>query len=80
MLRLIFSYICHPCILFVEIYVHIFWPFLMGLFTFLLLSFKSSLYIFREGNVNLLQYSCLENPMDREALWAMVHGVAVRHD
>ena len=52
----------------------------MGLFTFLLLSFKSSLYIFREGNVNLLQYSCLENPMDREALWAMVHGVAVRHD
>ena len=21
-----------------------------------------------------LQYSCLENPMDREAWWAMVHG------
>ena len=23
-----------------------------------------------------LQYSCLENPMDRGALWAKVHGVA----
>ena len=23
-----------------------------------------------------LQYSCLENPMDREAWWAVVHGVA----
>ena len=28
------------------------------------------------GNGNLLQYSCLENPMDREAGWATVHGVA----
>ena len=27
------------------------------------------------GNGNLLQYSCLENPMDREAWWATVHGV-----
>ena len=27
-----------------------------------------------EGNGNPLQYSCLENPMDRGALWAMVHG------
>ena len=25
------------------------------------------------GNGNLLQYSCLENPMDRRAWWAMVH-------
>ena len=24
----------------------------------------------REGNVYPLQYSCLENPMDREAWWA----------
>ena len=23
-----------------------------------------------------LQYSCLENPMDREDWWAIVHGVA----
>ena len=25
---------------------------------------------------NSLQYSCLENPIDREAQWATVHGVA----
>ena len=30
----------------------------------------------REGNGNPLQYSCLENPMDRESWGAMVHGVA----
>ena len=29
-----------------------------------------------EGNGNPLQYSCLENPMDREAWEATVHGVA----
>ena len=29
-----------------------------------------------EGNGNPLQYSCLENPMDREAWRATVHGVA----
>ena len=29
-----------------------------------------------EGIGNPLQYSCLENPMDREAWWATVHGVA----
>ena len=29
-----------------------------------------------EGNGNLLQYSCLENSMDRGAWWAIVHGVA----
>ena len=29
-----------------------------------------------EGNGNLLQYSCLENPMDRGAWWTTVHGVA----
>ena len=28
-----------------------------------------------EGNDNPLQYSCLENPMDRGALWATVHQV-----
>ena len=27
------------------------------------------------GNGNPLQYSCLENPMDREAWWAIAHGV-----
>ena len=29
-----------------------------------------------EGNGNPLLYSCLENPMDRGAWWATVHGVA----
>ena len=28
------------------------------------------------GNGNLLKYSCLENPMDRGAWHAIVHGVA----
>ena len=28
------------------------------------------------GNGNPLQYSCLENPLDRGAWWATVHGVA----
>ena len=27
-----------------------------------------------EGNGSPLQYSCLGNPMDREAWWATVHG------
>ena len=30
----------------------------------------------REGHGNPLQYSCLENPMNREAWRATVHGVA----
>ena len=29
-----------------------------------------------EGHGNPLQYSCLENPVDRGAWWAAVHGVA----
>ena len=29
-----------------------------------------------EGNGNPLQYSCLENSMDRGAWWATVYGVA----
>ena len=28
------------------------------------------------GNGNPLHYSCLENPMDREAWWATIHGIA----
>ena len=34
------------------------------------------------GDGNLLQYFCLENPMEREAWWAKVHGVVKRagHD
>ena len=33
-----------------------------------------------EGNGNPLQYSCLENPMDREAWWATVHGITKESD
>ena len=33
-----------------------------------------------EGNGNSPQYTCLENPMDRGAWRATVHGVTVRHD
>ena len=29
------------------------------------------------GNENPLQYCCLENPMDRAAWWAIVHGVTM---
>ena len=32
--------------------------------------------VFRDGNGTPLQYSCLENPMDRGAWLAAVHGVA----
>ena len=28
------------------------------------------------GHGSTLQYSCLENPMDRRSWWATVHGVA----
>ena len=28
------------------------------------------------GNCNPLQYSCLEDPMDRETWWAIVNGIA----
>ena len=34
------------------------------------------LWVSGEGNGTPLQYSCLENPMDRGAWWATVHGVA----
>ena len=30
----------------------------------------------REGNVNPLQYSCLENPTDGGLWWATVQGIA----
>ena len=29
------------------------------------------------GNGNLFRYSCLENPIDREAWWDIVHRFAV---
>ena len=40
------------------------------------LTVNSRLKISLPGNGNPLQYSCLENPMDKGAWWATVHGVA----
>ena len=37
--------------------------------------FHFSLSCIEEGNGNPLQHSCLENPRDRGAWWAAVHGV-----
>ena len=34
----------------------------------------------RDGNDNPLQYSCLENSMDRGAWWAIVQTVTKRND
>ena len=34
----------------------------------------------REGNGNPFQYSCLENPVDRGALWTTVQGVTKESD
>ena len=40
------------------------------------LTFHFSLSCIGEGNGNPLQYSCLENPMDRGTWWAAVHRFA----
>ena len=37
---------------------------------------QKTIALLGEGNGTLLQYSCLENPMDGEVWWAAVHGVA----
>ena len=42
-------------------------PVLYGSFPLALYFTYGSVYMFREGNGNPLQYSCLENPMDRGA-------------
>ena len=40
-------------------------------------TYHVSIYIYTgKGNGTPLQFSCLENPMDRGAWWAAVHGVA----
>ena len=76
--------------------VQIFWPFLIKLLEASLVaqmvkippamheSWVWTLGLGRspgEGNGNSLQYSCMGNPMDREARRAIVHGVTkVGHD
>ena len=34
------------------------------------------MYLHRERNGHPLQYSCLENPVDGGAWWAVIYGVA----
>ena len=41
----------------------------------LALVLQRTLGLIGEGNGTPLQYSCLENPMDRGAWWAVVRGV-----
>ena len=40
------------------------------------LSFHYNCTLFGKGNGTPLQYSCLQNSMDRGAWWTMVHGIA----
>ena len=49
-------------------------PSVVGKMISLLFNMLSKLII-GEGNGNPLQHSCLENPMDRGAWWATIHGV-----
>ena len=48
----------------------------IAIFYSLTLNLVPLIDVSREGNGTLLQYSCLENPMDRGAWQAAVHGVA----
>ena len=47
-----------------------------GACTCVLVDIDGSISLVGEGNGNPHQYSCLENPMDKEAWQATVHGVA----
>jgi len=43
--------------------------------------YREQTYVYAgEGNGNPLQYSCLENPMDRGAYGATVHVIAKESD
>ena len=49
-----------------------------GILSITMHTIELSIYItvWGEGNGNLLQYSCLENPTDGGAWWAAVHGIS----
>ena len=51
------------------------WTFIYKFQVVICFQFKLSILKYREGNGTPLQYSCLENPMDRGAWKATVHGV-----
>ena len=44
-------------------------------FPIILVETFTNIELLGEGNGTSLQYSCLENPMDGGALWALVHVV-----
>ena len=44
--------------------------------SYIILNYTIYTCTYIEGNGNPLQYSCLENPMDRGAWWAAIYGVA----
>ena len=58
----------------INCHLHRFFYFTSPIFNWLII-YLNSLSPFGEGNGNPLQYSCLENPMDRGTLQATVHGV-----
>ena len=53
---------------------HVFATVLLSMVIILIL--HTCISLFGEGNGNPLQYSCLEDPTDKGAWWATVHGVA----
>ena len=61
----------------IKVYVNILFSLLKEFIAQLLIGFIYSiaLYYFGEGHGNQLQYSCLENHMDRETWKATVHEV-----
>ena len=48
----------------------------LACFVFISVALGGRRWVIGEGNGTPLQYSCLENPMDRGAWWAAAHGVA----
>ena len=58
-----------------DFYVTFLMIFCVLFYCFFFLYLLPSRYGLGEGNSTPLQYSCLENPMDRGAWWAAVHGV-----
>ena len=49
---------------------------ILSFYLFIILFWFHRVLVPGGGNSNSLQYSCLENPTDRGAWWATVHGVA----
>ena len=59
----------------IDLYIFFFMSLFLILWSLLMQIVIASSILSREGNGTPLQYSCLENPMNRGAWWAAVHGV-----